>query len=304
MMVHRRALLTGFFASACAPAVGTVSPTTVPAGENSIEAIEQRLAGRVGLFAIDTGSGQSLAHRQDERFAMCSTFKAPLAGCILARVDRGELELGKRVEFAQHAILEHAPVTQQALKDQAGATADQPPATASLTVAQLCAAAVVVSDNTAANLLLEQIGGPAGFTAYLRSIGDTTTRLDRNEPALNNHIPGDPRDTTTPEAMNQTFRTLLLGSALKDASKEQLAAWLVECSTGKARLRAGLPAGWRAGDKTGTSGKGAVNDIAIAWPPDRPPIVIACYLDAAKAKPDELNAAHAEIASIVVKIFG
>lgn len=301
MMIHRRALLTGLFASACAPAVATDSPAAPPPQVTPFEAIEQRLAGRVGLFAVDTGSGKSLAHRQDERFAMCSTFKAPLAACILSKVDKHELELGRRIEFSQFAILEHAPVTQAAIKDQTGATAEQAPGTASLTLQELSAAAVVVSDNTAANLLLEQVGGPAGFTAFLRSIGDQTTRLDRDEPTLNTNLPGDPRDTTTPAGMNQTFRTLLLGSALQDASKKLLADWLVECSTGKARLRAGLPAGWRAGDKTGTSGNGAANDVAIAWPPNRPPIVIACYLDAAKASPDELNAAHAEIASIVAR---
>lgn len=170
-------------------------------------------------------------------------------------------------------------------------------------VAELCKAAVEASDNTAANLLLGLVGGPAALTRYLRSIGDARTRLDRNEPALNSSLRGDSRDTTTPAAMLATMHTVLLGGALSLASRQSLLGWLKASQTGQSRLRTGLPPGWAAGDKTGTGDNGAANDIAIAWPPQRRPILIAAYLGDSRATPEALNAAHARLGGIVSAAF-
>lgn len=222
---------------------------------------------------------------------MCSTFKWLLAAQVLARVDTGEESLERVVRYGPADLLEYAPVTRERV--EAGG----------LTISELCAAAVQVSDNTAANLLLATVDGPAGFTAFLRTLGDPTTRLDRTEPELNAAKPGDPRDTTTPAAMLEDLRTVLLGDVLSPASRERLIDWLVTSMTGKARLRAGLPTDWRAGDKTGTCGRGFANDVAIAWPPGRKPILIAAYLAEAEASFEDCNAALAEVAREVAKAF-
>ncbi|AUX42957.1 class A beta-lactamase [Sorangium cellulosum] len=245
------------------------------------------------MAALDTATGARVGHRAAERFAMCSTFKALLAASLLARVDQGKLTLDRRVTYRASDLLEHAPVTRAHLAE------------GSLTVEELCAAAVEISDNTAANLLLAQIGGPAGLTAYIRSLGDQVTRFDRNEPTLNTNVPGDPRDTTSPDAMTDTIRVLLVGDrALSEASRARLKSWMVRSTTGLARLRAGLPKDWVVGDKTGTGENGAANDVAVAWPPSRAPIVIACFVDAPSASVDARNAAHAEAARIVAEVFG
>jgi beta-lactamase class A len=152
--------------------------------------------------------------------------------------------------------------------------------------------------------MLGLIGGPAGLTHFVRTLGDGKTRLDRNEPSLNSAIPGDPRDTTTPNAMLRSMQTLLIGEVLSTASKNQLTQWLVGNKTGDARLRAGLPQGWRVGDKTGTGERGSTNDIAIVWPPNRAPILIAVYLTETSAPADQRNAVHADIARAIVKGLG
>jgi beta-lactamase class A len=251
--------------------------------------LENKVGGRVGVLAIDTGDEKQIWYRADERFAMCSTFKWLLAACVLEGVDRGEIDLEERLEYTEEDLLEYAPVARAHL------------ARGALPVEALCAAAVSISDNTAANLLLERIGGPAALTAFLRRCGDEVTRLDRYEPELNTNIPGDPRDTTTPRAMAETMRTILLGNVLVDESRARLQQWLKETKTGLTRLRAGLPPDWVAGDKTGTGVNGAANDVAIAWPPGRPPILIAAYLSDSSARPDVLNVAHEAIAATVTR---
>jgi beta-lactamase class A len=168
----------------------------------------------------------------------------------------------------------------------------------------LCNAAVTVSDNTAANLLLNRIGGPEELTAFLRQCGDKVTRLDRNEPELNTNLPGDERDTTTPRAMAKTMNTILLGDVLSASNRDQLIQWLRDAKTGLGRLRGGLPSDWIAGDKTGTGVNGAANDVAIAWPPGRKPILIASYLSGSAASPEDLNAAHVAIARSVAARMG
>jgi beta-lactamase class A len=168
-----------------------------------------------------------------------------------------------------------------------------------MNVEALARATVVTSDNTAANLLLTRVGGPAGLTEFLRSHGDTTTRLDRNEPTLNTNLPSDPRDTTTPRAMVATLQAFLTTPALSIESRERLIEWMVSSETGKNRLRAGLPREWRVADKTGTGERGAANDVAIAWPPNRGPILIAAYLSDSTSPPSTLNAAHAALARLI-----
>ena len=251
-------------------------------------ALEAHSGRRLGVAALDTGTGRRVMHRAGERFAMCSTFKLALAGAVLARVDAGKESLERAVAYTSTDLLSYAPITRERAKE------------GSMTVGALCAAAVEVSDNTAANLLLRTLGGPAGFTRYLRSMGDEVTRLDRDEPTLNANEPGDDRDTTTPDAMLATMNALLLGDALSPASRQRLQGWLVASTTGGARLRAGLAASWRVGDKTGTGANGATNDLAILWPPGRSPILIAAYSTGAKGSGDERNALLAEAARIVV----
>jgi beta-lactamase class A len=218
---------------------------------------------------------------------MCSTFKWTLAAAVLASVDRGQLRLAQPIAYGEADLLAYAPVTAARVTE------------GRMTIEELARAAVVVSDNTAANLLLAQIGGPPGLTRFFRDVGDDVTRLDRNEPTLNTNAPGDPRDTTTPRAMALALRTVLTGDVLSPASRDRLTRWLVECETGLARLRAGLPTGWRVGDKTGTGANGACNDVAIAWPPAGGTWLIAAYMSESAAQPAELNAAHAEIGRLV-----
>lgn len=247
---------------------------------------------RLGVAAVDTGSGSTLRFDADSRYAMCSTFKLPLAAAILSAVDRGSLSLSDEIPFARSDLLSHAPVVRANLRR------------GRLSLGRLCAAVVEVSDNSAANLLLRRIGGPAGLTRFIRRCGDRVTRLDRYEEALNSNLPRDPRDTTTPAAMLGLMQALLLGNVLAPSSRARLADWMLGATTGLKRLRAGLPPGWGAGDKTGNGANGAANDIAIAWPPDRPPILIASYISGAEVGDEARHAAHATVGRIVAAAFG
>ena len=276
----------GTLVTACAQ-----SPLIAADAPGSLAAIEAKAGGRVGVFAFDTGSGRQLAHRPDERFPMCSTFKWVLAAAILSRVERGQLSLDERVSYDSTALLDNAPVTTKHIAE------------GSMTVGTLAQAAITVSDNTAANLLLAKLGGPAGFTGFVRSLGDSVTRLDRTEPALNSNDAGDPRDTTSPGAMVGLMRKVLCGDVLSTANRDRLLGWLRACETGKDRLRAGLPRDWIVGDKTGSGKRGAVNDIAIALPPGRGPILVASYLSDGNAGLPALTAAQADIGRLVAGSF-
>jgi beta-lactamase class A len=258
---------------------------------SQLDDMEAKLGGRLGVAAIDTRNGAQVAHRGDERFAMCSTFKWMLAAAILARHDRGGGILERHLSYGPKDLLPHSPVTKEHV------------AKGSLPIMELCKAAVETSDNTAANTLLRFIGGPSALTRYLQSIGDHTTRLDRIELALNTNMVGDPRDTTTPNAMIATMQRMLVSDELATASRDLLLTWMKNCQTGLHRLRAGLPPAWSAGDKTGTGDNGAVNDNAIIWPPQRPPILIASYLSESNAPPEALDAAHARIGTLVAEAF-
>ena len=281
-MIDRRIFLA---AGAAALASCTASRRGSMMSRPALSRIKDQLGsgGRLGVAAMNLGTGRAIEFDAHSRYAMCSTFKLPLAAAILEKADRSELSLAEEIPFGPSDLLEYAPVVRAAL------------VRGSLSVAHLCAAAVEVSDNSAANLLLPRVGGPAGFTQFMRRAGDEVTRLDRNEPELNTNLPGDPRDTTTPAAMLGLLRAILVGGVLTPSSRSFLIQWMVNASTGRDRLRAGLPA-WQAGDKTGTGANGANNDIAIAWPPSGPPLLIASYISGGDAPNAARNAAHAAVA--------
>lgn len=255
----------------------------------ALAALETRTGGRLGVGLLDTGSGRIAGHRLDERFAMCSTFKLALAGLVLREAAQGRLRLDDAVPVTKADLVAYAPV----VEPRVGQT---------MTVAALAEATQTTSDNAAANLLLARLGGPAGFTAALRALGDTVTRLDRLEPQLNLVVPGDDRDTTSPRAMAETLRRLLTGDVLPAPSRERLIGWMVATTTGMKRLRAGLPAAWRSGDKTGTAQADAmtdkVNDIGMTWPPGKAPIVITAYFDSSRRTDATQPADEAALAEV------
>lgn len=290
--MNRRNLLKGSLLGA---GVMLLRPTLALAAvstraEQRLAALEQRHGGRLGVAILDTGSDRRIARRGSERFLMCSTFKLLAVAAVLARVDRGSESLQRRIVFGQQALLAYAPVTSR----RTGAPG--------MTVAELCETAITLSDNTAANLLLASLGGPLEVTGFVRGLGDSVTRLDRIEPELNVGGSGDLRDTTTPEAMLATMQRLLLGSALSDASRAQLVTWLRDCSTGRDRLRAGIPADWRAGDKTGSGAHGESNDVAVFWPPRRQPLLVTAYYAGSVADSVQRSAVLAEVGRIAASL--
>jgi beta-lactamase class A len=274
--------------------IGTASlftPAFASAGANDrIVEIEKALGGRIGVSALNTANGARIRHRAGERFAMCSTFKAALVGAVLARCDHGDLVLSQQIKFGENDLLPNSPRTAAHLSEGL------------LSIEMLCAAAVEVSDNTAANLLLSLIGGPGQLTAFFRSIGDNVSRLDRMELDLNSNLPDDPRDTATPDAMSNNLKSLLIGhEALSAVSQSRLTDWMLNEQNGRNRIRLGLPPDWRVANKPGTSAAkaGATNDIAVAWPPGRAPIVISVYTDVREATLEKRTMAIAEIAGAV-----
>ena len=237
------------------------------------------------MYAVSTGDGRELVHRADERFPFCSTFKVLAAGAIL---DRFPVEhLDRRVTFTAAEVEANSPIS-------------GPRVGAGMTLREAADAAIRYSDNTAGNLLLADAGGPAGVTAFVRTLGDQVTRLDRWETELNSAVPGDDRDTSSPRALAADYRELVLGERLEPAKRELLRGWLVANTTGDQRIRAGVPAGWTVGDKTGTGDHAAANDVAILWPPGEPPIVLAVLsvTDRPDAKPD--NALFPEVTRLVL----
>jgi len=259
---------------------------------NRILSIEQRTGARIGVAALDTGSGKRLDYRSKERFPMCSTFKFLAAAAVLKRVDEKQDRLDRFVRYEAKDILEYAPVTKEHLKD------------GGMTLGALCAAAIEQSDNTAGNLLLDTIGGPVGLTNFARGVGDDMTRLDRKEPELNSATPGDERDTTSAAAMCADVQRLLLGNVLSESSRRQLEDWLQHNETGTLMIRAGVPKTWIVGDKTGRCGNRATNDVAIIRPPGRAPIVVAIYSIGSTVPADDRSAILAEAVRVVVELFG
>ncbi len=287
MSIGRRALLAGaggltFAAPLSGMALWPPSPI-----DDALTALERSRGGRLGVSIQYPGGGALGSLRGDERFTMCSTFKLPLAAHVLSLIDTGKLQGDAIIRYGKADLQSYGPVANAHVAT-------------GMTVLALAEAAQTVSDNTAANLLLRETGGPVALTAWLRSIGDFHTRLDRYEPELNTSHGDDLRDTTTPAAMAQTVAMILSDKVLKPASRARLAGWMVDTKTGLKRLRAGLPPEWKAGDKTGTSGRSPdyatkYNDLAAIWLPGRPaPAVIAAYYEAPSGMKPDAEAAHAD----------
>jgi beta-lactamase class A len=282
-MLNRRTLLAAVSGLAVWPALGQ---ETLP----SLTAYERETGGKVGLYAENLVTGAKVAWRSEERFVMCSTFKASLAALVLARIDQGTDRLESMIAYGPGDLLEYAPVAKQNLATNVKA---------SMSVADMCAAMVELSDNTFANLLLARVGGPSALTAFWRSSGDTVTRLDHNEPELNRSPPGNPIDTTTPLAMAGNLRRFVLGEVLSPDSRQRLIGWMVNCKTGDNRLRAGLPKHWKVADKTGSSGRDAAGDIAVVWPKPERPVLIAAYVQGGSPSGPQFTALFSEIGRMV-----
>lgn len=257
--------------------------------QERVAALEATAQARLGVHIIDTATGREYGYRADERFMMLSTFKLLASALVLARVDQGLESLQRRIRYTQQDLLPWSPVTEKHVGGEG------------LTLAQLCEATMIISDNAAANLILASYGGPAALTAYARSLGDTVTRLDRNEPELNRPAGDAMLDTTTPRAMSRTMQKLLVGDALTPDSRGILQQWLKANTTGDKRLRAGAPAGWVIGEKTGTNRTDA-NDIGIAWPPGRAPLLVSAYLADSTAPPVARDAALAGLGRLLATL--
>jgi beta-lactamase class A len=266
-----------------AAASGLALPGFARAAPPALAAYERDTGGHFGAYAENLATGAKIAWRADERFVMCSTFKASLAALVLSRVDRGRDRLEAAIHYGPEAIIEdwYAPVAKANL------------AKGVLSVAEMCAGAVEDSDNTCANLLLARVGGPAALTAFWRATGDWVTRLDHDEPMLNRTPPGQPYDTTTPAAMAGNLRRFVLGKVLSPASRARLTGWMLNCRTGDNRLRAGLPKAWRIGDKTGNNGRDAAGDIAVAWTPAGHAVLICGYTRGGSPSGAQIDAAFA-----------
>src|SRR5471032_547126 len=268
-------------------------PTIACAAETPFAGLEKQAGARIGVAALDTGTGRRLSNREHERFVMCSTFKLSLAAATLARSDAGRENLDRVIHYEKSQLLEVSPA---ATRNQA----------TGMRIADLCRAAVIYSDNTAANLLLAALGGPSEVTAFWRRLGDPVSRLDDVEPKLN--VPDGARNTVTAAAMLGNLHKMLLGNALSPASRARLLQWMHDNTTGGAMLRAGLPNGWQVGDKTGRwNGNDpkayATNDLAIVTPAGRKPILIVCYTQGGPSDADARPAMVAAVGKIVAERF-
>lgn len=300
-MIDRRTFLAAGAGAALAAGCRAAGPARDPAparvaieARERFEAIRATLGpgGRLGVAAIDIGSGRELRFDSDSRYSMASTFKLPLAGAVLALADRGELSLEDKLPIPPGKLLDNSPAVERH-RDEG-----------SLSIVRLCSAIVELSDNSAANMLLRRIGGPEALTRFIRACGDPVTRLDRYEMELNSNLPGDPRDTTSPAAMAALTRTLVLGDVLAEQSRRHLSTWLRKSVPGPDRLMAGFPVPpWLVGHKTGTGANGAVNDVAIAWRSGKPPVVVACYQSGGTAERPVRFAAHASVGRLVAEVF-
>ena len=301
--MQRRSFL-GQLALASLGTLATPRPADARLAARDLEPLRKAMAacehdsgGRLGLVVHAPGDGARLSWRGGERFPMCSTFKWLLAAAVLARCDAGRESLARRIPVTAGDLVAHSPFAETRTGRDA-------------TVDELCKATITLSDNAAANLLLPAVGGPAGLTRFVRTLGDRHTRLDRTEPELNSAIAGDPRDTTTPAAMVEDLHALLLGTHLAPASRARLLGWLRANTTGDARLRAGLPAArWRVGDKTGAGANGTTNDVAIierigGGRAIASPVLVACYLTGSPLDGEGRNAIVARVGVAIATAFG
>ncbi len=286
-----------FLLAAVSVPIATVCASWSTKGDAAVSAqaqfakLERTLAGRLGVFALNTANRAQLSYRANEPFPLCSTFKILLTSAVLKRSTQIEGLMQQRIKYQQRDLVTYSPITEQHVKE-------------GMTVAALCAAAIQYSDNTASNLLMKILGGPEAVTAFARSIGDRQFRLDRWETALNSSIPGDRRDTSTPHAMGLSLQRLALGNALEPHLQAQLQAWLRGNTTGAARIRSGIPANWQIGDKTGTGDYGTANDVAVLWSPQRSPVVVAIYTTQGEKDAKARNDIIASAARIVVDWLG
>ncbi len=290
--ITRRAALIGSVLAIPALSLRIKSTEAAPASRVDLAAafktLEEKTGARLGVSARDTGSDNRIDYRENERFAMCSTFKFLAAAAVLARVDQKQEQLERMILIKKSDLVTYSPVTEKYVGK-------------GMSIEAICEAAVTLSDNTAGNLMLDTLGGPKGLTKYARSLGDATFRLDRWETELNEAKPGDPRDTITPAAILKDLQRTMLEDALSRSSRDQLVEWMLGSKTGDKRLRAGLPKDWSIGDKTGTSDSGMANDVAVIWPPDRKPILLAVYLYDPKGTADSRNEIHKKVASLVAE---
>ncbi len=259
--------------------------------ETPFSVIESMSGGRVGVFGLDTNNGRIVSYRSDERFAMCSVYKWILVAAVLDQVEHHRLELDQSIKYGSGDLLSYAPITRKQIDK------------GSMTIRELSRAAIVMSDNTAANLLLSAVGGSRVVTDFIRSCGDSVSRLDRNEPSLNSNIAGDLRDTTTARSMAYLMRSVLYENRLSKASREFIIQCLHDCKTGDDRLRSRLPSDWYVGDKTGSGENGAVNDVLFAIPAGRSPIFMTTFFSGVKADHASVNAAYAEISQFMSRNF-
>lgn len=298
-MIDRRTFLAASagaaFAAGCRAAPADPGPSRPGLDAHArFEAIRATLGpgGRLGIAAIDAGSGRALRFDPDSLYAMASTFKLPLAAAMLDLADRGEASLEEKLPIPSGTLLPRSPAVER-YREEGG-----------LSIVRLCSAIVELSDNSAANMLLRRLGGPEALTRFVRTCGDPVTRLDRYEIELNENRPGDPRDTTSPAAMTGLVRTLVVGDRLSERSRRHLSNWLGKAVPGADRLKAGFPAAtWRVGHKTGTGANGAVNDVALAWRSGRAPVVVACYQSGGTADSATRAAAHAAVGKLVADYF-
>ncbi|MEY2509358.1 MAG: beta-lactamase class [Verrucomicrobiota bacterium] len=252
---------------------------------------KQHAGSRIGVAAIDLSTNRRVDYRADERFIMCSTFKVLAAAAVLKRVDKNKEKLERFVRYGEAQLLSYAPVTREHVKE------------GGMTLEALCAAAVEQSDNTAANLLLEAIGGPEKWTEFARSLDDKVSRLDHNEPDLNMARPGKEDDTTTPAAMCADLQRLFKSDVLSVASRAKLEGWMQQGQTGLKMIRAGIATDWKVGDKTGRSGDGATNDIAFLRPPSGGPIFLAIYTADPAEPQDARDQLVAEVAKMAIELL-
>ncbi|MXP25981.1 class A beta-lactamase [Altererythrobacter indicus] len=272
IMLVRRSAIAGIAASFLAACTRNSSVATHDKADGGqieqLEKLQASIPGILGAYIIDCESGQGFGINENKHFALCSSFKLSLAAMVLQKADRGEINLDQRVHYSEGDLLSYSPVTRENLAH-------------GLTLEELAKAAQVASDNAAANILMREFGGPQAMTQFWRNMGDTVSRLDKTEPDLNLVAPGDEHDTTTPEAMAHTLAKLMTGTVISESSRAKLWAWMQETSTGLQRIRGGIPKGWPAGDKTGTSfaeGFGSnYADIAFVRPPNGPPLAITSY---------------------------
>lgn len=237
-----------------------------------LRSIEEAAGGQLGAFVLDTGNGETLGWRSDQRFCHCSTFKLSLVAMALREADAGRIDLSEALSFSQSDIVEYSPVVEKNL------------AAGQLPIIALAEAAQVISDNAAANLLMRRLGGPQSLTQFWRDIGDDVSRIDGYEPEINVIPPGTQENSTTPKAMAHTLANIVLGDVLSSESRELLRNWMEATRTGLRRIQAGIPESWSALDKTGTGMRPAIgnktNNIAVLFPTaDRAPLVVTGYFE-------------------------